>query len=128
VLSSFVEGRPGRLRVIAASRKRGHGTRRLPPMDGSSGPETKVHRGTAMVLGRHASPLLCTAYMSATSQYTPVASLFLCGKRTVLFSGGAPDVWESAHALRAVRRFVWLEVGSVKAASSHLAHQYPYRA
>jgi len=57
-------------------------------MDGSSGPETKVHRGTAT---EWASPLLCTAYMSATSQYTPFAPKFLFGKRTFSFSGGAPD-------------------------------------
>src|SRR5829696_6331819 len=42
---------------------------------------------------------------------------------------GAPDPrrasgpwwWESAHALRAVRQFVWLQVGPVKSASSRPA-------
>ena len=34
-----------------------------------------------------------------------------------------PWWWESAHALRAVRQFAWLEVGSDKVALSHPAHQ-----
>ena len=46
-----------------------------------------------------------------------------------LFNGGltqrAPDKWESAHALRAVRQFVWLGVDSGKMALSRPAHQYP---
>jgi hypothetical protein len=31
----------------------------------------------------------------------------------------APDVWEPAHTLRAVRHFAWLEVGFGKMALSH---------
>ena len=34
----------------------------------------------------------------------------------------AADNWDSAHALRAVKQFLWLETGLVKAAFSRHAH------
>ena len=39
--------------------------------------------------------------------------------------GGGTAASLRAHALRAVRQFAWLEVGSVKLALSCPAHQYP---
>ena len=50
-------------------------------MDGSSGPEIKVHRGTATNVRLHCFARR-GAYVSATSQYTPLAPQFLSGKRT----------------------------------------------
>ena len=78
--SSFDEGRPGYLRVIDASHKRGHGAE-APATNGwiiQTG-----NQGAPRDCNNCASPLLCTAYMSATSQYTPIACQFLCGKRTI---------------------------------------------
>jgi hypothetical protein len=49
------------------------------------------NQGALRDCDQHKSPLLCTAYMSAHSQYTPIALLFLCGKRMFSFSGGALD-------------------------------------
>src|SRR5215211_5230650 len=86
--------------------------RRPPPLDGSSGPETQVHRGTATI---SASPLLCTAYVSATSQYTPVAPLFLSGKRTFSFSKGAPDGWESPRFQAVYVAWSWFRQSGVVA-------------
>jgi hypothetical protein len=48
-------------------------------MDGSSGPETKVHRGTAQLCVSTALYGLSVCRL----QYTPIAPQFLSGKRTV---------------------------------------------
>ncbi len=48
-------------------------------VDGSSGPETKVHHGTAYHKRLHCFVRLMCLHM----QYSPIAPLFLCGKRTV---------------------------------------------
>ena len=93
MLSSFVEGRPDHLRVIAASRKRGHGAK-APATNGWI--IVIGNQGAPRDCDRSVSPLLCTAYVSATSQYTPIARLFLCGKRTFSFSGGTLDAGDSA--------------------------------
>jgi hypothetical protein len=81
LLSPFVEGRPGHLSHIAASRKGGHGAKRPPPMDH---PDQKP-RCTAGVPQRHIYHCFARrrAYISATSLYTPIAPQLLSGKRTV---------------------------------------------
>ena len=61
-------------------------------MNGSIGPETKVQHGTATNARLHCFARR-GAYVSANSQYTPIASLFLWGKRMYSFSDGAVDRW-----------------------------------
>jgi hypothetical protein len=74
-------------------------------MDGSSGPETKVHRGTATYVRLHCFARR-GAFKSATSQYTPIAPSFFPERERSLFSDGAPDGWDSARfqAVPAKRR------------------------
>jgi site-specific DNA recombinase len=78
-------------RDIAASRKRGHGA-----------------NGWIIVIGNQGAPRDCDcarlhcfarrgAYVSATSQYTPIAPSFFAERGRSSFSGGAPDGWESAR-------------------------------
>ncbi len=53
--------------------------RRPPPMDGSSRPETKVHRGTATYVRLHCFVRLMCLPLAVYSD----CAQFLCGKRTI---------------------------------------------
>jgi len=67
---------------------------RPPPMDGSSGPETKVHRGTATDARLHCFVRLICLPLRSILRLRPS---FFAERGRSSFSGGAPDWWESAR-------------------------------
>jgi hypothetical protein len=93
MLSSFVKDRSDHLRVIAVSRKLGHGANRWIIVIGNQGAPRDCRN--------RASPLLCPqgAYASATSQDTPVAPSFFGKRGRSSFSGGAPEPRKSTETM-----------------------------
>src|SRR6266511_5635662 len=63
-------------------------------MDGSSGPETKVHRGTATKARLHCFVRLICLPLRSILRLRPS---FFPERERSSFSGGAPDWWESAR-------------------------------
>ena len=114
-LSSFVEGQTRSLKgnsfLIRVLAPRRHATSGWIIRTGNQG----APRGC----DQHMSPLLCTAYTSASSQYTPLAPCFF-GERGCHHS---PEVHPTGGSLRVFKQFVWLEVDSVKVALSRPTHQ-----
>jgi hypothetical protein len=89
-------------------------------MDGSSGLETNVHRGTAR---EFASPLLCTAFMSAKRSILRLRTSFFVERECT----HAPMVRLTDGSLGVFEQFAELEADSGKMAFSRPAHaaQYP---
>ena len=106
-LASFVEGRSLTLYsflngVMAPERP--------PPVDGSSGPETKVHHRTAINACLHCFARR-GAYVSATLPYTPFAPRFLSGKRTFFVLRWCTGHWGlPLSGVRLFRVFFWIRV------------------
>src|SRR6266542_1615068 len=65
-------------------------------MDGSSGPETKVHRGTATVASLHCFVRLMCLPLRSLLRLRPS---FFPERGRSLFSGGAPD-WQVRAAFK----------------------------